>query len=88
MKKIVSYIIADQIHSVWLTRGYCFLRNRDYSHCVSYLECFCFECRLMRLFLQVIVERNDEKYLFHINVHNYDDLEDLEILGNVLAAQI
>ena len=88
MKKIVSYNIADQTYSVSLTRAYCYLRNRVYSYWGSYLECFCFECRLMHLFCQLIVERGNQKYFFHINVHNYDVAKDLEILGAVLVSHM
>ena len=80
MSVIVSDHLADQIHFLSLTRTFCYLRNRNYSHWVSYLICEYFECRLMRLFCQKITERNGQRYLFVLNVNNYDVYEDLEIL--------
>ena len=62
MNETVSNNIADKIHSLSLTRAYCYLQNRVYLHCISYLDCFCFECQLMHLFCQLIVEIGDQKY--------------------------
>ena len=64
MNGIVSDHLADQIHSLSLTRGFCYLRNRNCSHRVSYITCESFECCLIRHFCRKIVERNDQKYLF------------------------
>ena len=88
MKQLVSYNVFNKLHSISITRAFCYLRNRNYSHVVSYIQCFRFECRLMHLVCQIIVKSGDERYLFHLNVNNYDDFDDVEILGKTLVSSL
>ena len=88
MKQLISYNVANELHSITITRGYFYLRNRIYVHLVSYLECFCYERRLMHLLFRILVERDDQIYLFHLNVSNYDDLHDLDVLGRTLVTHM
>ena len=50
--------------------------------------CFCFACWLQNLLCKRLAERVDQSYLLHINVHNYNEFDDIEILGKVLVTEI
>ena len=84
MNRKVSKDIAEEIHLISFTCVFYHLRNKNYSHWVHHLECFCFECRFMDLFRDKLIEGKHQKYLFVINFHNYNDYSDLEILEKVL----
>ena len=92
MQNIVSYNLTNELHSITITRGFCHLRKKVNSHILNYIakyiKCFCFEWRIMSLFCCILIEKEDQRYLFHINVSNYDDLEDLDILGRALVSSM
>ena len=89
MNNIVSYNTADKLHSITIARCYCFLRNRTFHHMrMDNYVCYCFECRLTNLLCRILVERQEQRNLFHLNVSNYDELDDVEILEKVLVADM
>ena len=50
--------------------------------------CFCFECQLQNLLCELFTERVGQRYLFHRNLHNYNEVDDIEILGKFLVADM
>ena len=85
MKHLISHNLVNEMHSVAVTRGYCYLGSRIYLHIVSNAKCFGFECRLSRLFRRTFVERSSQRFLFHVNIHNWDKMDGYEVLGRALA---
>ena len=80
---------ADRLHSITLARCYCFLINRIYYHIrMENYMCFCFECQLQNLLCELFTERVGQRYLFHRNLHNYNEVDDIEILGKFLVADM
>ena len=87
MNNIVSREKADTLHSITLARCYCFLRNGTSYHLrMDNYICFCFECSLQNFLCELLVERDDQRYMFHLNVSNYDKFEYVEFWGKVLTA--
>lgn len=88
MKNIVSYD-SNSLRSVSVATCFCFLKSRTFHHVrTESYECFCFECRLKNLLCGILVERNYQRYLFHVTLSSYDEFDDLEILCKILVADM
>ena len=79
MKRTVSDSVASKFHSVSVCRAFCYLRNKTCLHQKLPYNCFCYDCRLKKLFNRILVERDDQHYLFVINVNNFNVYNDVEI---------
>ena len=75
---------AENFHSVSICRVFCYLCNKHWNHLNTKFPCYCLECMLMQLFNRIIVSREDQRYLFVLNVNNYDVCNDLEILRRLI----
>lgn len=85
MINIVDEKKAKRIDSISVGRCFCFLLQETIQH-DRILSPQCFKCRIRCLLKESFVERNDQKYLFFININNYNDDDDNVIIKKMLLS--
>ena len=76
MKNVLSRDNAQRLHSVSVTRGYCFLEKMIFDHDVM---CYCFRCPLKKNLIDLLIKRNHQRYLFHLHVNNYTKITEEQV---------
>ena len=77
---------ARKLHFISIMRGYCFLRREIFEHFSSeYFRGNCFDCLLKNVLKNILIERNHQKYLFRVNVHNFNDISDSDVMKKMIV---
>ena len=77
---------ARKLHFISIMRGYCFLRREIFEHFSSeYFRSNCFDCLLKSVLKNILIERNHQKYLFRVNVHNFNDVSDSDVTKKMIV---
>lgn len=73
MNNVVDEEKEQYLDSISLARCYCLLMQEMIRHDIIFSpHGFCFRWRLFIFLMDIIIERNDQKYLFVVNIHNYN----------------
>ena len=86
LKYVICPMRARKLHFISIMRGYCFLRRAILEHFSSeYFRGNCFDCLLKNVLKNILIERNHQKYLFRVNVDNFNDVSDSDVMKKMIV---
>ena len=84
MNNVVNEQKERNLTLINFVRCYCFLLEETIEHD----GIFCFQCRFRSLLREVMIERDDQKFLFVINIHNFNDNDNDVIIKKMLYEKL
>ena len=76
---------ARKLHFISIMREYCFLRREIFQHFSGeYFSGNCFDCLLKNVLKNILKEKNRQKYLFRVNVHNFN-VSDSDVMKKMIV---
>lgn len=89
MNNVVNEQKERNLNLINFVRCYCFLLEETIEHDGIFLpHCFCFQCSFRSLLREVMIERDDQKFLFVINIHNFNDDDNDVIIKKMLYEKL
>ena len=89
MDNVVDERKARKLDSISLARCFCFMLTETASHKIFFAvsQCLCFCCCIKNLIRYILIKRNEQRLLLVLNVRNFNDLSDNEVLNKLLSSK-